>query len=169
MGKAAIRITPYLDTDRPALSAFVAGIQEYERQLAPQLKPGAEIAEGQTETVLARVSERNGVLLMARDGERPVGFVAAWMASDDDPLLQDAARRHALIGELFVEEAMRRSGIARALLAAAEAAMAARGAQRLRIWAKAGNQAAVACYRAFGFAAYEVSLEKPIGAALTAP
>lgn len=91
------------------------------------------------------------------------------MAADDDPLLQDAARQHALIGELFVEEAMRRSGIARALLAAGEAAMAARGARRLRIWAKAGNQAAVACYQAFGFAAYEVVLEKPIGPDASAP
>lgn len=169
MAEATIRITPYLETDRAALLAFVAGIQDYERGLAPQLKTGAEIAASHVETVMARVSERDGVLLMARQGPRPVGFVAAWMSSDDDPLLQDAARSHALIGELFVEEEMRRSGIARALLAAAEAKMAARGARRLRIWAKAGNQAALACYGAAGFAAYEVSLEKPIVSALTAP
>lgn len=166
---AAIRITPYRDADRPALLAFVAGIQDYERALAPQLKTGAEIAEDHADRVLSRVLEGSGVLLMAREGERPVGFLAAWMAADDDPLLQDAARQHALIGELFVEEAMRRSGIARALLAAGEAAMAARGARRLRIWAKAGNQAAVACYRTFGFADYEVVLEKPIGPDASAP
>lgn len=68
---AAIRITPYRDADRPALLAFVAGIQDYERALAPQLKTGAEIAEDHADRVLSRVSEGSGVLLMAREENSP--------------------------------------------------------------------------------------------------
>ena len=157
-----ITIEPYRPEDRAAVEAFNAATQEHERVLAPDLKTGDEIAVPYTAETLRRVAENNGVILMARDGARAVGFICAYVDSDDDMLLGEHARQHGYVCDLFVEREYRRRGIARRLLQEVEDALRARGCTRMRICSKARNHAAVQCYENFAFRAYEVILEKPL-------
>ncbi len=157
-----IRIEPYRADDRDTIRSFVAAIQDHERAQVPSLRPGHAIAESYTVHLLRSVAARGGAMLMARADPGTVGFVCAWPGEDDDPLVEPDSRAHGYVSDLFVEPAWRRRKVGQRLLRAAEREMAARGCKRLRICAKAANQAALASYAAFGFAAYEVILDKPI-------
>ena len=162
---SSVRIEPAaLPADRPALAGFVAAIQEHERAAEPDLKAGEKIAEPYVDMLIGAVTAQDGVIFIARAGDAAVGFAAAWIAEDDDPLLRDDARRHAYVSDIYVAEAWRRHGVASALLQAVEAAMRERSCRRLRICSKAGNEEALGCYAAYGFQPYEVILTKDIGA-----
>jgi len=156
------RVEPYQPADLPAVKAFVAAIQEHERALVPELKPGAAIGAAYAALLLRRVAERDGAILMARAGDETVGFVCAWVERDDDPLLGDEARVHAYVSDLFVIAARRRQGIARILLAAIERELRQRGCRRIRIVSKASNIDALACYDAAGYRPYETILSKAL-------
>lgn len=157
-----IRIERFDPADLPAVTEFVAAIQEHERAVAPDLKPGDEIGPGYAEMLLRAVADRNGLILLAREREGAVGFVCAWIDADDDPLLRDDARAHAYVSDLYVRDEWRRNGVGRMLLHAIEAAMRERGCRRIRICSKAGNLAALQCYAALGYEPYEVILSKTV-------
>lgn len=161
--QTTVRIIPATAADAAAIASFVAAIQEHERTLAPDLKPGAEIAGSYTEWLTRRVAEHDGLILLARAGDAPVGFVAAWVTEDDDMLLEDAARSHAYVSDIYVVEAWRGKGVGARLLGAIEAEMRRRGCRRMRITAKAGNRLALRSYEDAGFRPYEVTLSKEIG------
>jgi GNAT superfamily N-acetyltransferase len=108
-------------------------------------------------------SQHDGSIAMACHGSEPIGFACAWVDEDDDMLLEERFRRHARVSDIFVAEPWRRRGIARLLLGAIEDEMRRRGCRRMRIIAKAGNRAAMACYEAAGLRSYEVTLWKAIG------
>jgi GNAT superfamily N-acetyltransferase len=108
-------------------------------------------------------SQHDGSMVMARHGSEPVGFACAWVDEDDDMLLGERFRRHARVSDMFVAEPWRRRGIARLLLRTIENEMRRRGCRQMRIMAKAGNRAAMACYEAAGLRSYEVTLWKAIG------
>ena len=141
---------------------FVGDIQTHERARVPELRPAAEIAADYARWLVAEVAARDGVLLLAWDGDVAVGLVAAWPSHDDDPLLAPAHRDHGYVSDLAVAATHRRRGIGRALLAAAEAAMRERGCRQMRVCSKASNVEALGTYAAAGFAPYEVILWKTL-------
>jgi GNAT superfamily N-acetyltransferase len=155
-------IALYAPGDRAAVTRFVAAIQEHERALVPALRPGDAIAEAYAAHLLRSVAQRGGAMLMARAEGDTIGFVCGWPGTDDDPLVEPQARAHGYVSDLFVLPEWRGQGVGSLLLGAIEQALAACGFPRLRICAKAGNREALGSYAAFGFAAYEVILEKPI-------
>lgn len=157
-----IRIETYQPADLPAVTAFVAAIQEHERAQVAELKPGHEIGADYARLLLTRVAERNGTILMARVEGETIGFACGWMAVDDDPLLREDARPHATVSDLFVAAPWCGRGVARMLLAAIEREMRQRGCRQIRVTAKATNREALACYDAAGYGAYEVILWKPL-------
>lgn len=155
-----MRIAPARPDDLTLVERFVGLIQEHERARVPELRPAAEVAADYARWLVAEVAARGGVLLLAWDGDAAVGLVAAWPARDDDPLLEPAHREHGYVSDIAVAGTHRRRGVGRALLAAAEAAMAERGCRQMRICSKAGNAEALAAYAAAGYEAYEVTLWK---------
>lgn len=157
-----ITLAPYEPRDLPVIEAFVAAIQEHERQLVPELRAGTEIAADYAAHIIAQAENRGGVLLLAKDGAEAIGFACAWMDADDDPLLAAAHRDHAYVSDLFVHVEWRGRGIAQRLLGEIEQVMRARGCRHLRITAKAGNTAALRCYEAAGLRPYEVDFWKEI-------
>ena len=156
------RIEPYQPADLPSVVAFVAAIQEIERASVPELKPGSEIGSDYAGLILGKAAERDGIVLMARSRDEAIGFVCAWIETDEDPCLREEARRHAYVSDIFVVESWWRRGVGRALLAAIESAMRERGCRRARLCAKATNLAALKSYAATGYAPYEVILSKAI-------
>jgi len=159
-----IRIEPYRPQHFAAVVAFVEALQDYERADVPELKPGTEIGQSYADLLMRTVAQRNGVMLMATAAEQTVGFVCVWIDEEDDMLLRNEQRQHALVSDIFVSEAWRRRGVARTLLRAAESEMRKRGCRRIRIRSKAANVAALGCYEAAGFRPYEVTFWKPIPA-----
>lgn len=155
-----VRIEPAGDGDRPTIERFVAAIQEHERETVPELRPGAEIAASYANRVREMVRTRDGVLLLAWDGDTPVGLIAAWKDEDDDPLLRPEYREQGYVSDLYVVETHRRRGIAGLLVAAAKTAMRERGCRRLCLSVKATNAAALGFYEADGFRPYELSMWK---------
>lgn len=159
---ADIRFTHYRDADLAAVTVFSAAIQDHERATNDRLRPGETIAHAYATWMTGEAKARGGVILLACDADQKVGFVCAWPAEDEDQLVLPEARAHGYVSDLYVEPGHRRLGLATALLQCAEDAMAELGCTRLRICAKAANQAALDCYAGFGFTAYEVILEKRI-------
>jgi ribosomal protein S18 acetylase RimI-like enzyme len=157
-----IQIEPYQPEHRRYIEHFVAAIQETERALVPQLRPAADIAAQYAEWLLRMTAQRDGTMVMACDGDEPIGFACAWVDEDDDMLLDARFRRHARVSDVFVAEPWRRRGIGRLLLGAIEVDMRRRGCRQMRIMAKASNLAAMRCYEATGFCPYEVTLWKAI-------
>jgi ribosomal protein S18 acetylase RimI-like enzyme len=146
--------------DLPLVERFVAEIQTHERARVPEVRPATEIAADYARWLVTEVAARDGVLLLAWDGDTAIGMVAAWPARDDDPLLASEHRTYAYVSDIAVAEGHRRQGVGRQLLAAAETAMRERGCRQMRICSKAGNVEALATYADAGYAPYEVILWK---------
>ena len=159
---APFEIEAFAPADRPLIARFVGAIQEHERALIPELRPGSEVAASYAGMIVENAAKRDGVILLAKAAGEAVGFVCAWVDIDDDPLVSEEARRHGYVSDLYVVPEWRRRGVARDLLQAIEARMRGRGCRRLRINGKAGNAAALACYEAIGYRAYEVTFVKTL-------
>ncbi len=117
-----------------------------------------DIAPSVERVVRLLLEQGENVILVAELPERPnVGQV--WLGEARDPY---TGRPRGYLYDLYVEEAARGQGIARALMAAAEAASRARGDTELGITVAPHNHAARALYEAFGFATERLSLSKPL-------
>ncbi|HWI07719.1 MAG TPA: GNAT family N-acetyltransferase [Solirubrobacteraceae bacterium] len=88
---------------------------------------------------LARLNQGDGFYLVAWDDAEPIGHLH--LALTEPPELQD----------VFVRPGHRRCGVARALTAAAEREVEARGFSRLRLTVSVDNVAAQALYHACGY------------------
>ena len=162
MAESAFTIEPFTPRDFASLVGFVAAIQEHERATVPNLKTGSEIGVDYARFLKETVAKQNGVLLFAKEKGEALGFICAWVEIDDDPLVQDQAREHAYVSDVFIVSARRRKGIARALVAAAEAALHAKGCRRMRICSKASNLPAVKLYESCGFRPYEIIFSREL-------
>lgn len=103
-----------------------------------------ELAPNEVERVgstlgLARLGQGDGYYLVAWEDDEPVGH--GHLALIDPPELQDVS----------VRPEYRRRGVATALAVAAERAVIARGADRLRLSVSIDNEAALALYRGLGY------------------
>lgn len=147
--------------DREAIVGCVAGLQDFERTLEPTLPPGGQIARRYVEAMLQRCAAYRGRVFVAEGAEGIVGFVCV-LARIPETAPDEHSRPHAAVGELFVEPARRGEGIARRLLARAEAHAVEQGGERLRVQVLAANAAARRLYEGIGFRDRLVELEKPL-------
>ena len=155
-----LTIDPFQLSDFPVMVKYIEAIQEHERIAVPILKSGREIGADYARFLIRAVADRNGCILMARIDTVTVGFGCAWVQEEDDPLIQEDARTHAYVSDVFVEQAWRRQGIGLQLLVALETEMRSRGCRLIRICSKATNSLALACYQKAGYSPYEVVFAK---------
>ncbi|WP_439578465.1 GNAT family N-acetyltransferase [Elioraea sp.] len=111
-----------------------------------------------------RVRRTRGQVLLAGPPDNALGMIA-WGEESDPVFVAPPWRRRAQVFDLVVAAAARRRGIGTALLRAVEAEATARGLCRLAIGVLAGNDAAEAAYRRFGFRPYATELIKPLNEA----
>jgi ribosomal protein S18 acetylase RimI-like enzyme len=161
--RAMFEIVRYGSADFAAVIQFVEAIQEHERAAVPALKPGQEIGPIYAETLVRKVADQDGCILMAKAGGQTIGFVCAWKEVDDDALLREEMRAHAFISDIFVVEDWRGRGVAAGLLSAIEAAMLERGSTQVRVCAKSTNALATGSYNRAGYRAYEIIFWKSLG------
>ena len=149
--------------DRPALVAFMAALQDFERTQEANRRPGAAMADGHLAALEAWVAEDpvNGVIV-AESGGVLAGFILFGIDEAFGEYVPDETRRLGYISDLWVEPGARGLGIARALIAEAEARFQAAGLKRVEIAALAGNSQALGLYQALGYGPYYVMLAKAL-------
>lgn len=157
-----ISIEKYSPDDFDALTVMIGRLQEYERQLMPNLKSPNAVADDYARELVEMASGARGAILIARDDIRVIGYVAGYFREDDDPCLQEEVRIYANVSDLYVEERWRMRGVGRLLLTAIEEQMRLRGGVSLRATAKALNAAAISCLSDFGYGPMKVVLSKTL-------
>ncbi len=160
---ADLMIRDALAADRAVIIGFMAALQEVERAMEPNRRPGPEMAAGHYDHLRDWVAQHPAAadLVAERDGAI-AGWLLAGVERDAGLLVPEAARVTGWISDVFVAPAHRGQGIATALIRAAEARFAAHGIRRIEIAAVAGNARAIALYQRLGFAPYELSLGKTL-------
>lgn len=156
-----ISIREFADNDAAALRACFIGLQDAERAFEPRLRPGAEIADEYYGIVLEKCAAHAGAVFLAEVDGEIAGYVSV-LARVPYEDLDDPPGEYAYVWDLYVHAPFRGRGIARALLARAEAHARAHGASELRINALARNTPARELYRSCGFAPHLESLSKPL-------
>ncbi len=157
---SALTIRPAVAADRPWLIEAMAAINDHERKLHDSRRPGAECAEAYLAQIEAAIARDGGAILLAlRDG-KPVGVIAFRIARGDVAAETDDSNVAGYVSDLFVTDSERGNGLAGRLLREAERYFRDAGLRRMRIGSLAANTPAVRAYRKFGFADYELVLEK---------
>ena len=152
-----------VDRDRVPLLTLIAQFQEFERTLRPNLPRGPLIAEPQLAFLESCAADGDGFLMVAELDDHIVGFAAGVIEHERGQELPEVERIYGCVTDLFVVESLRRHGVARALLDAAEQHFRERRLCTMRISHLSGNAGAARCYRAFGFEPSHETLLKPIG------
>ena len=151
-------VRPWRPSDRPAVLALNAELQEYERQIRPTRRLGPEMTEPyvtETERRLAAKGD-DAVLLVAEDDAGAViGFATCYLLESD--LEQEP--REAVIEDVAVAAPARGRGVGRALIEAACRFARERGAVRMELSVLTGNEVAAAAYTAMGFVPARQTLE----------
>ncbi|MFB6281026.1 MAG: GNAT family N-acetyltransferase [Haloferacaceae archaeon] len=127
---------------------------------ADQREHGSHLLAGANRAAIGETFARQlvvgGLRVAVADG--PVGFVS--FAPDTGRYEEDHTR--GVVRNLYVRPAFRDRGIGSRLLAAAESALAADGADAVRIEAMADNEAARAFYERRGYDPHRVAFEKRV-------
>jgi len=158
MAGAVIR--PYRETDRAAVIAAEIDMQEYERTLHDTRLPGAGVMDAYLDRLLQEDAAQSGALLVAEENSRLVGLVACTVVEDDAVQETADSNVHGYVNDIYVVPERRGSGLAQALLRAAEDHLASTGITRVRINVLAANAMARRAYEKHGFEPYEVMYEK---------
>jgi len=149
-----------LAEDRPALLAFIDGLQAFEHRFEPNRRLDAAVAEEYLAKLLADLAV--GAIFVAEDDAGAVGW-AVVHETEDDIYVIEAERRIAYIAELFVVERARGKGTGRALIAACEDWAKRHGIAVMLIGVLPGNARARAIYETAGYDAYAIQLRKRLG------
>lgn len=157
-----VEILPARASDRDGLTELVRELKNYERYLYQARQPGDRVADGHVDYLIQAAEEGGGAIFIAWVGDDIAGFVAGWMAVDQDPLNFPELAAHGYISDIYVLSRWRGKDIAQQLLGAIENHLRAQGARRLRIHSLARNAAALAACRGCGFDPLEIVLEKPL-------
>ncbi len=162
----SVLIRPYEgDRDFPALVAFVALQYEHERDFQRLArKHGGVVAPRYAADLVHAVSEHQGCLFMADVGENPVGFVAAYCLFDPDPVLEEKARRHGYVRDIFILPNWRRMNVAARLLHEAEDHFRKLGVLHLRVAGPAQNVPMVRFCETHGYTPHSMVFDKPVRA-----
>ncbi|MEM9781613.1 MAG: GNAT family N-acetyltransferase [Pseudomonadota bacterium] len=140
----------------------MAALNDHERQTEPNRLPGREMAADHVTALLDEASASGGGVLLAEDANGPCGLLFYLIAREFGRFVLPENQRFGVISDLWVDARARRRGIATALIASAERALAAEGVRRVEISAVSANKAAQRLYLAAGYAPAHVTLAKQI-------
>ncbi len=120
-------------------------------------KPQEDIRD--REYVLGLIADETIGLFVAQAGHRLVGLICVMIkASPDIPIL--VQRRYAVIDNVVVEKASRRTGIGKALMEKARGWAVAKGAESIELTVWEFNQEAIEFYQTLGYATVSRKMRK---------
>lgn len=123
------------------------------------------MADSHVAHLLAEAARHEGIALIAEDAASadPLGFAIAHAETDAGTFLAEDARRVGRLTDLFVTEAARGRGIARALIKACEDHFRALGLRHMQIGVLARNTRAQRLYEAAGYRDWLHVMTRDIG------
>lgn len=142
-----------LPQDEPAILSFINGLQDYEAVFEPNRRRDPNFAADHWREAQHRCAERHGIMLIAEDGNKPVGWAFAHN-EHDELFVVEPERRHGFLAEIFVMPQARGKGFGRALIEGCEAWAKGRGHKLLTIGVLAQNQSAIRSYGGAGYSPY---------------
>lgn len=157
-GNAKVR-EARLPADEPAILSFIDGLQDYEAAFEPDRRRDPDFAVEHWREVQYRCAEKHGILLIAEDEGKPVGWA---FAHDQNAELFVVApeRCHGYLAEIFLMPQARGKGLGRALIAACEDWARGRGHKLLTIGVLAKNPGAIRAYEGTGYEPYVVTMRR---------
>lgn len=154
----AVRIRPYRPSDFGVLLAW--STETAWEQIPPASRPGASKAELgiRVREMFQQALQMSGTrVLVAEEDRRAVGYVGIVLIADE---LTGAKTGH--VFDIYIEPERRRSGLARALLEAAEAECRIQGCQRMSATVSCHNAPSLGLFSRTGFKAERQLLGKPL-------
>lgn len=149
--------------DRRQLVAFMSALQDLERAAEPNRTPGPDMAEGHVAALVAWAQARpGGSVLVAEIAGEVIGFLITGVEEELGTYVPEDVRLVGDLSDLWVEPAFRGRGIARALIAEAEARLREAGIRRAEISTLPSNCDARALYRHLGYADCLVTLGRSL-------
>ena len=161
-------IRPATAADRPTLGRLGALLVRLHHELDPRrfIPPGPGTEQGYGSWLVSQLDQPDVVVLVAeRDGD-VVGYAYAGLEGTDYMALRGPA---GAIYDIVVDPAHRRGGVGRALLAAAVAALQARGAPQVVLSTAEGNAAARQLFSRAGFRPTMQEMTRDLGPSADAP
>jgi ribosomal protein S18 acetylase RimI-like enzyme len=157
-----VHVRKYEDFDTPALIALIRELQASEVALYERMKPAADMGEWYVNRLKQQCAEDDGVILIAEEDGKAVGYAVILTRSVEDGAGDEVAYDYAYILDLVVTKDARRRGIGRMLLDDCERRAKEAGRDDLRITVLARNQGAHALYRALGFGDLLIDMRKSL-------
>jgi ribosomal protein S18 acetylase RimI-like enzyme len=160
-GKSPVTVRLASEADIEAVVTLNAVVQSLHATLHPEIFKSVADRAGARAIFAARLaSPENRIALADVDGA-PVGYVFF----EAQTLAETSfchARRRLYVHHLCVVEAMRRQGVATALLRLVERQAAADGVAEIALDVWAANEEAIQFFESIGFAQYNIALKKLI-------
>lgn len=145
--------------DRPTIDRFMTELNRIEAAMGIDRDVSPTACRRHIDYLYDVIGERGGFCIVAEvDGEL-AGFLLATIEEADGYFVPPGKRRFVWVSDLYVEEAHRRQGHARALLAEAANRTRRAGIRSLRLGVICGNEAAEETYRRFGFQPMELVMD----------
>ncbi|MGG6295432.1 GNAT family N-acetyltransferase [Leptolyngbya sp. AN02str] len=148
--------------DRPQLVKLMAQLQNYERSLHPNRSDGRVIASAHFGYLEELVVQHQGRIFVADADGTIWGFLVCLVEhlDPDDLHIINSDKRFGVVSDLYIDEAARSRGIAKALLLAAEQHFKSLGLSTVRITTLYNNAIARLAYEQLDYQPYEVTYER---------
>lgn len=148
-----------LPDDEPAILSFLHGLQDYEAAFEPNRRRDPAWAIEHWREAQHRCAERHGIMLVAEEGGKPVGWAFAHDARGE-LFVVEAERHHGYLAELYVVPEARGKGHGRALMEGCAQWGRERGHKVLMVGVQTPNQLAIRAYEGAGFAPYALTMRR---------
>ncbi len=149
--------------DSAQLTEMMAALQDFEGTLDPNRLPGADCAADHVAALLDWSGETGGAALIARSSRRVIaGFLIFGVETEFGHFVLPENQRVGQLSDIYVVPEWRRMGVARRLIEAAEARLAAAGVHRAEVSALVANVAAISAYEAAGYRPSYVTCAKAL-------
>jgi len=149
----------HLPGDEPAILSFIIGLQDHEAAFEPDRRRDPSFAIEHWRDLQHRCAEKHGVMLIAEDGGKPVGWAFAY-DERAELFVVEPERRHGYLAELFLLPQARGKGLGRALIEGCEAWARERGHKLLTVGVLAKNPTAIRAYEGAGYAPYGITMRR---------
>jgi ribosomal protein S18 acetylase RimI-like enzyme len=157
------RIREYRPDDAEQTRACIIELQDFCKQIDPQIAAGSAVVDKYFEHLLTECAETEGNIYVAESDRQVIGMVCVFAkVQSEEPDEEDY--EYAYISDLIVLASHRHKGLGRSLLQRAEKHARSKGAKILRLSVQAGNEVARELYRGYGFKEKAVIIQKEIKA-----
>ncbi|KKR06362.1 MAG: putative acetyltransferase [candidate division WS6 bacterium GW2011_GWF2_39_15] len=151
-----IEIIEYTDKYKKEVIDLFIQLQEFEKVIYPDRKPGDDIALDYVGGYQEDAAD-NDLILLAVESSEVLGFI--WVFDEKEMINKSPVL---YISDLIVKEGHRGKGIGNLLLAAAEGVCRRRGFKKMKVGALVKNGVACSFYKSKGFNEIEIEMVKDI-------